>query len=376
MSWLAEPQPARDRTGRPRAAGATGVGADRGDVVGAGANPGPHRRAGRPRGGRLHFLENLNTAVDHPGTPFARAADTRALVSAVDSPHLRMNLDLYHAQIGEGNLTELVRDSIDLVGETRWPTCPGVANRAPERSTTPDRGHQLRRVGYTGVVGLEAWASADSDLALERFRDALREGAPEPSVPRRPLRSVRGGPLTAQRATYRGRCRGGRLDGAHPLTRLSARASSLPGPRCPAGSRCGRRPGRRPARGRHGPLEYAAGYAGWQELRPTPASSWSASRRHRSCTPDRRGGRAGRQAPVDREAGRALPRGHRTRGGSSGGGRREGAGRLQLSARAGRGEGPSDAGRRCDRPSHARSLPDVHRLCRAPSRRLVVAVRG
>ncbi|MEP6856640.1 MAG: TIM barrel protein, partial [Pedococcus sp.] len=60
------------------------------------------------REGVVFCLENLNTAVDHPGTPFARAADTRALVAAVDSPHLRMNLDLYHAQIGEGNLVELV----------------------------------------------------------------------------------------------------------------------------------------------------------------------------------------------------------------------------------------------------------------------------
>jgi hydroxypyruvate isomerase len=65
------------------------------------------------REGVVFCLENLNTAVDHPGTPFARAADTRALVRAVGSPHLRMNLDLYHAQIGEGNLIELIRDSID-----------------------------------------------------------------------------------------------------------------------------------------------------------------------------------------------------------------------------------------------------------------------
>ena len=60
----------------------------------------------------MFTLENLNTEVDHPGTPFARAADTRALVAAVGSPHLRMNLDLYHAQIGEGNLIQLVRDSV------------------------------------------------------------------------------------------------------------------------------------------------------------------------------------------------------------------------------------------------------------------------
>ena len=46
------------------------------------------------REGRVFTLENLNLAVDHPGTPFARAEDTLALVSAVDSPGLRMNLDL------------------------------------------------------------------------------------------------------------------------------------------------------------------------------------------------------------------------------------------------------------------------------------------
>ena len=59
------------------------------------------------RAERVFALENLNLSVDHPGTPFARAADTLALARAVDSPHLRLNLDLYHAQIGEGNLIEL-----------------------------------------------------------------------------------------------------------------------------------------------------------------------------------------------------------------------------------------------------------------------------
>ena len=31
----------------------------------------------------------------------------------------------------------------------------------------------LRDLGYDGVVGMEAWASGDSTLALERFRDAF-----------------------------------------------------------------------------------------------------------------------------------------------------------------------------------------------------------
>ena len=84
----------------------------------------------------------INTEVDHPGTPFARAADTRALVAAVRSPHLRMNLDLYHAQIGEGNLIQLVRDSVDLLGEVQVADVPGRC----EPGTEPGRG-EIRRPG-------------------------------------------------------------------------------------------------------------------------------------------------------------------------------------------------------------------------------------
>lgn len=39
------------------------------------------------KAGKVFTLENLNTAVDHPGTPFAKAEDTLALVAAVNSPY-------------------------------------------------------------------------------------------------------------------------------------------------------------------------------------------------------------------------------------------------------------------------------------------------
>ncbi len=31
----------------------------------------------------------------------------------------------------------------------------------------------LRRLGYSGTIGLEAWASGDSETALEAFRSAF-----------------------------------------------------------------------------------------------------------------------------------------------------------------------------------------------------------
>jgi hydroxypyruvate isomerase len=125
------------------------------------------------RAGRVFTLENLNTAVDHPGTPFARAADTLALVESVDSPHLRMNLDLYHAQIGEGNLVQLVERALPYVGEIQVADVPGRCEPGTGEINYPAVAAALERLGYTGVVGLEGWASDDPVQALERFRTAF-----------------------------------------------------------------------------------------------------------------------------------------------------------------------------------------------------------
>jgi hydroxypyruvate isomerase len=118
-------------------------------------------------------LENLNLAVDHPGTPFARAADSMALVRAVGSPHLRMNLDLYHAQIGEGNLIELLREALPWVGEIQVADVPGRCEPGTGEINYPAIARVLDAEGYQGVVALEAWASGNSDDAVEAFRSAF-----------------------------------------------------------------------------------------------------------------------------------------------------------------------------------------------------------
>ncbi|TDU01968.1 hydroxypyruvate isomerase [Streptomyces sp. 846.5] len=125
--------------------------------------------------GVVFTLENLNTAVDHPGVPFARAADTLALVAAVDRPGLRMNLDLYHAQIGEGNLIELVRRAhgLGLIGEIQVADVPGRCEPGTGEISYPAVARALAELGYDGTVAMEAWASGDDDLALERFRSAF-----------------------------------------------------------------------------------------------------------------------------------------------------------------------------------------------------------
>ena len=126
------------------------------------------------RQGVTFVLENLNTAVDHPGVPFGRAADVIALVEAVDSPHLRVMLDLYHAQIGEGNLLELLRRAAPVVGEVQLADVPGRCEPGTGEINYSAVARTLAELGYRGTVGLEGWASGgDSIRALERFRTAL-----------------------------------------------------------------------------------------------------------------------------------------------------------------------------------------------------------
>ena len=118
-------------------------------------------------------LENLNLPVDHAGVPFARAEETLALVAAVDRPQLRLNLDLYHAQIGEGNLIELCRACLPWIGEIQVADVPGRCEPGTGEINYAGIARALADMGYDGPVGLEAFASGDELAALAAFRDAF-----------------------------------------------------------------------------------------------------------------------------------------------------------------------------------------------------------
>jgi hydroxypyruvate isomerase len=123
--------------------------------------------------GVVFCLENLNGLVDHPGVPFGRAQDTIALVGTLDRPGVRLMLDLYHAQIGEGNLVALIQRAGSLIGEVQVADVPGRREPGTGEINWQAIGDALRAIGYSGVVGLEAFASADDAAACEAFRAAF-----------------------------------------------------------------------------------------------------------------------------------------------------------------------------------------------------------
>jgi hydroxypyruvate isomerase len=117
-------------------------------------------------------LENLNLR-EHPGCPFNSTADVLSLVAAVDRPQLRINLDLYHTQIGEGDVIRHAETCLPWIGEIQVADNPGRCEPGTGEMNWPMIARSLNVMGYSGPIGMEAFAKNRPEEALEAFRKAF-----------------------------------------------------------------------------------------------------------------------------------------------------------------------------------------------------------
>jgi hydroxypyruvate isomerase len=122
--------------------------------------------------GVTYTLENLNL-LDHPGIPFGSTADVLALVASVNRPQLRINLDLYHTQIGEGDLLRWCEKCLPWIGEVQVADNPGRCEPGTGEINYAGVARGLRDMGYSGAVGMEAHAAGKAEDALDAFRTAF-----------------------------------------------------------------------------------------------------------------------------------------------------------------------------------------------------------
>lgn len=120
--------------------------------------------------GVTYLLEHLNTKVDHPGFLLPHVEDSAELVSAVGSQHLRLMFDVYHAQVEEGNTTQLIRDHGHLIGHVHVADVPGRHEPGTGEVRYDRVIRELHEAGYGGVVTLEAYPHGSPERALESFR--------------------------------------------------------------------------------------------------------------------------------------------------------------------------------------------------------------
>jgi len=123
--------------------------------------------------GITYTLEVLNTKVDHAGYSINIIEDAVRLVKEVDSPYVKILFDIYHTQIEEGNVVELLQKYHPYIGHIHVADVPGRHEPGTGELNYRFIAKTLRDIGYEGIVGMEAYALSDSNEAMERFRAAF-----------------------------------------------------------------------------------------------------------------------------------------------------------------------------------------------------------
>ena len=100
-------------------------------------------------------LEPMNVRVDHRGHCLWGSAPALAITRAVGSSHVRINWDLYHMQISEGDLCGHLAEGIDQIGYVQLADHPGRHEPGTGEIAYARVLQELKALGYDGYVGLE-----------------------------------------------------------------------------------------------------------------------------------------------------------------------------------------------------------------------------
>ncbi len=113
------------------------------------------------------ILEPMNGRVDHPGHCLYGSPDAIRICEAVASTHVKINWDLYHMQITEGDLCGRLREGFSQVGYVQLADHPGRNEPGTGEIHYPRVLRELSELGYEGFVGLEC-SPRDGELQAAR----------------------------------------------------------------------------------------------------------------------------------------------------------------------------------------------------------------
>lgn len=101
------------------------------------------------------ILEPMNIRVDHKGHCLYGSPDAVRICREVGSGHVKINWDLYHMQISEGDLCGRLAEGFDQLGYVQIADHPGRHEPGTGEIHYNRVLKQLYELGYRGYVGLE-----------------------------------------------------------------------------------------------------------------------------------------------------------------------------------------------------------------------------
>ena len=116
-------------------------------------------------------IEPINTR-DLPGYFLNTQAEGHAICEEVDEPNLKVQMDFYHAQIMEGDLSMTLKNHFDRIGHIQIASVPARHEPDEGEINYPHLYKLLDELGYTGWVGCEYRPRGKTEDGLAWFRVA------------------------------------------------------------------------------------------------------------------------------------------------------------------------------------------------------------
>ncbi len=120
--------------------------------------------------GATVLIEPINSRIDMPGYWLDDVAKAFSLCTEVDRSNVGVQLDLYHAQIIQGDLARTLSDNLSRIGHVQIADNPGRHEPGSGEIHYPFLFTLLDRLGYTGWVGCEYKPLAGSEEGLSWMR--------------------------------------------------------------------------------------------------------------------------------------------------------------------------------------------------------------
>jgi hydroxypyruvate isomerase len=114
-------------------------------------------------------LEAINSRVDMPGFLLDTSGKVVELLREVGSPNVRLQYDIYHMQIMEGDLIRTMERLMPVIGHIQFADNPGRHQPGTGELNFPALFAALDRMGYEGWVSAEYRPATNTGESLDWF---------------------------------------------------------------------------------------------------------------------------------------------------------------------------------------------------------------
>jgi hydroxypyruvate isomerase len=112
------------------------------------------------------LIEPINTRVDIPGYFLSSTDAAVSIIRDVARPNVKLQYDIYHMQIMEGDLARRIADLLPMIGHMQLADNPGRAEPGTGEINYPWLLGHIDALGYAGWIGCEYRPAGDTRAGL------------------------------------------------------------------------------------------------------------------------------------------------------------------------------------------------------------------